>query len=157
MNIRDFLRQVFLFSSFTAKEIELVEAAASFKEINKGGQVFSEGLEAAAFFIVVTGKVKIYKVSSDGKEHTLHFHGPGEPVAEAAIFDSMIVPGLLFRIRGFDVSQDFKRRNFKSHQKTSRAGIKNDERLFKETQTICCKDRGVVVERYQIQACRLSP
>jgi CRP/FNR family transcriptional regulator, dissimilatory nitrate respiration regulator len=92
MKIRDFLRQVFLFGSFTAKEIELVEAAASFKEINKGGHVFSEGLEAAAFFIVVTGKVKIYKVSSDGKEHTLHIHGPEEPVAEAAIFDSMTYP-----------------------------------------------------------------
>ena len=79
MNIRNFLQQVFLFSSFTAKEIELVEAAASFKEINKGGQVFSEGLDATAFFIVVTGKVKIYKLSPDGKEHTLHIHGPESP------------------------------------------------------------------------------
>jgi CRP/FNR family transcriptional regulator, dissimilatory nitrate respiration regulator len=92
MNIHNFLQQVFLFSSFTAEEIELVQAAASFKEINKGGQVFSEGLEAAAFFIVATGKVKIYKVSPDGKEHTLHIHGPGEPVAEAAIFDSVTYP-----------------------------------------------------------------
>jgi CRP/FNR family transcriptional regulator, dissimilatory nitrate respiration regulator len=92
MNILNFLRQVFLFSSFTAEEIELVQAAASFKEINKGGQVFSEGLEASAFFIVATGKVKIYKVSPDGKEHTLHIHGQGEPVAEAAIFDSMTYP-----------------------------------------------------------------
>jgi CRP/FNR family transcriptional regulator, dissimilatory nitrate respiration regulator len=92
MNIRHFLQQVFLFNSFTAEEMELVEAAASFKEINKGGQVFSEGLDATAFFIVVTGKVKIYKLSPDGKEHTLHIHGLGDPVAEAAIFDSMIYP-----------------------------------------------------------------
>jgi len=118
MNIRNFLQQVFLFSSFTAKEIELVEAAASFKEINKGGQVFSEGLDATAFFIVVTGKVKIYKVSSDGKEHTLHIHGPGEPVAEAAIFDSMMYPAsctaledsTLIRISGDGILSLIKKR-----------------------------------------------
>ncbi|HMK50730.1 MAG TPA: Crp/Fnr family transcriptional regulator, partial [Thermodesulfovibrionales bacterium] len=32
------------------------------------------------------------KLSSDGKEYTLHIQGPGEPVAEAAIFDQMVYP-----------------------------------------------------------------
>jgi CRP-like cAMP-binding protein len=36
--------------------------------------------------------VKVYKLSPDGKEHTLHIQGPGDLVAEAAIFDSMAYP-----------------------------------------------------------------
>jgi CRP/FNR family transcriptional regulator, dissimilatory nitrate respiration regulator len=64
----------------------------NFTEKSKGDQIFSEGLEATAFFIVVSGKVKIYKLSPDGKEYTLHIHGPGDPFAEAAIFDSLTYP-----------------------------------------------------------------
>ncbi|HZV47903.1 MAG TPA: Crp/Fnr family transcriptional regulator [Thermodesulfovibrionales bacterium] len=92
MDIRSFLAHTFLFHSFTDKETALLTASTSLKSVNKGEQIFSEGLEATAFFIVVSGKVKIYKLSPDGKEYTLHIHGPGEPVAEAAIFDSMTYP-----------------------------------------------------------------
>ena len=92
VDIRNFLSNTFLFQSFTQKEMGLLDAAASLREFHKGGQIFSEGIDARAFFIVVSGKVKIYKLSPDGKEHTLHIHGPGDLVAEAAIFDAMVYP-----------------------------------------------------------------
>jgi CRP/FNR family transcriptional regulator, dissimilatory nitrate respiration regulator len=92
MDMHNFLLNTFLFHSFTAKEMGLLEAAAALREFHKGEQLFSEGIDASAFFIVVSGKVKIYKLSPDGKEHTLHIHGPGDLVAEAAIFDSMVYP-----------------------------------------------------------------
>jgi len=92
MDIRKFLINTFLFDSFTEKEIGLLLFSASLKKVDKGNQIFSEGLDATAFFIVVSGKVKIYKLSPDGKEYTLHIHGPGDPVAEAAIFDAMVYP-----------------------------------------------------------------
>jgi CRP/FNR family transcriptional regulator len=92
MDIRKFLSNIFLFSSFEEKELNLLESFTSLKKVGKGEQIFSEGLDASAFFIVVSGKVKIYKVSPDGKEHTLHIHGHGDTVAEAAIFDSMVYP-----------------------------------------------------------------
>ena len=82
----------FLFSSFTGEEIDLLLSAASLKKFRKGEEIFGEGLTAVAFFIIASGKVKIYKTSADGKEHTLHIHGPGNLVAEAAIFDSMVYP-----------------------------------------------------------------
>lgn len=84
--------QTFLFGSFGEKELEVILPALSVKKVKKGEQIFIEGMDATAFFIVVKGKVKIYKLSSDGKEHILHIHGPGDPVAEAAIFDSMVYP-----------------------------------------------------------------
>jgi CRP/FNR family transcriptional regulator len=92
MDLWKFLSSIFLFNSFSEKELNLLESSASWKKVSKGDQIFSEGLDASAFFIVVSGKVKIFKVSPDGKEHTLHIHGPGDLVAEAAIFDSMVYP-----------------------------------------------------------------
>jgi CRP-like cAMP-binding protein len=92
MNIHEFLLSTFLFNSFTEKEIALLESFTSLKKVRKGEQIFSEGIEATAFFIVASGRIKIYKVSPDGKEYTLHIHGSGDPVAEAAIFDSMVYP-----------------------------------------------------------------
>jgi CRP/FNR family transcriptional regulator len=92
MEIRKFLSNTFLFISFTEKEIDLLLVSTSLKKVGRGEQIFSEGIDATAFFIVVSGKVKIYKLSPDGKEYTLHIHGPGDLVAEAAIFDSMVYP-----------------------------------------------------------------
>ncbi len=92
MDIRKFLSDTFLFNSFAEKELNLLESSTSLERVQKGEQIFSEGLDASAFFIIVSGKIKIYKVSPDGKEHTLHIHGPGDLVAEAAIFDSMVYP-----------------------------------------------------------------
>jgi CRP/FNR family transcriptional regulator len=92
MDIAGFLSGLFLFKAFTGKEIAILAASASENLARKGEHVFHEGIEAGAFFAVVSGTVKIYKLSSDGKEHTLHIHGPGELVAEAAIFDSMVYP-----------------------------------------------------------------
>jgi CRP/FNR family transcriptional regulator len=92
MDIGEFLLGTFLFRSFTGEEINLLLTSTSLKKVRKGEQIFGEGLDAVAFFIVASGKVKIYKLSAHGKEHTLHIHGPGDLVAEAAIFDSMSYP-----------------------------------------------------------------
>ncbi len=91
-DIQSFLAGTFLFESFSSKEIGILAASASLKKVRKGEQIFFEGDDATEFFIVVSGKVKIYKLSPDGKELTLHIHGPGEPIAEAAIFDSITYP-----------------------------------------------------------------
>ena len=92
MDTRKFLLNTFLFSSFTQKEIDLLIPSAALKKAQKSEQIFSEGMDATAFYIVVSGKVKIYKLSPEGKEHTLHIQVPGDLVAEAAIFDSMRYP-----------------------------------------------------------------
>lgn len=92
MNIQKFLLNTFLFETFTDRDLEFLEPALRVRNVRKGETIFSEGTKAEVFFIVAKGSVKIYKVSPDGKDHTLHIHIPGEPVAEAAIFDAMTYP-----------------------------------------------------------------
>jgi len=89
---RSFLLNTFLFNSFNTGEIDLLHASTTVKRVHKGEHIFSEGIYATAFFIIVSGKLKIYKLSPEGKEHTLHIHAEGDLVAEAAIFDSMVYP-----------------------------------------------------------------
>jgi len=36
--------------------------------------------------VLLSGKVRVYKLSPDGKEQTLHLFGPGEPFGEAPVF-----------------------------------------------------------------------
>ncbi len=48
--------------------------------------VFSEGDESDGFYVIIFGRVKIYKFSFEGKEQILHIFGPGEPIGEAAVF-----------------------------------------------------------------------
>jgi CRP/FNR family transcriptional regulator len=48
--------------------------------------VFHEGDPGIGFYMVAAGKVKIYKMSPDGKEQILHIFGPGEPFGEVPVF-----------------------------------------------------------------------
>ncbi|MBC8278761.1 MAG: Crp/Fnr family transcriptional regulator [FCB group bacterium] len=92
MNSKDLLRQVFLFDSFTDDQLRLLSSFTSLKKLGKNDLLFSEGESAAAFFHVIEGKLKIFKISPDGQEHTFAIQNTGDIVAEAAIFDKETYP-----------------------------------------------------------------
>jgi CRP/FNR family transcriptional regulator len=52
----------------------------------RGQIIFSEGDEGHGFYVVISGRVKIFKVSPEGKEQILHIFGPGEPFGEVPVF-----------------------------------------------------------------------
>lgn len=87
MEVPSFLSKIFLFESLTEQQLEMVAESMSIKKIKKGELLFSEWQPAIAFFIVVSGSVKIYKLSSYGIEHILHIQKQGDLVAEAIIFE----------------------------------------------------------------------
>jgi len=58
----------------------------------KGETIFSEGEEGNGFYVVITGRVKIFKLSAEGKEQILHFFGPGEPFGEVPVFTGQHFP-----------------------------------------------------------------
>ncbi len=62
------------------------------QEFQRGGLVFSEGDAGNGFYVIIDGKVKIFKLSFDGKEQILHILGPGEPFAEVAVFTGSAYP-----------------------------------------------------------------
>lgn len=62
------------------------------KRYKRGGTIFSEGQPALGFYVVLSGRVKIFKLSPDGKEQILHIFGPGEPFGEVPVFEGKRFP-----------------------------------------------------------------
>ena len=92
MNIPETLRKAFLFSSFTDEQLRQLADFTTVKKLGRDEHLFDEGEKASAFDVLESGRVKIYRISPEGQEHTLEMPGPGDPVAEAAIFDKETYP-----------------------------------------------------------------
>ncbi len=92
MDVQKFLANTFLFQCLSEKQLLVVEQATAVKHIPKGSHIFSEGQPATAFFIVVSGSLKIYKLSAEGSEQILHVQTENELIAEAIIFDFETYP-----------------------------------------------------------------
>jgi len=81
-----------IFSGLSKDQIKQIERIAVEKEIIKGRIIFSEGDEGRGFYVVVNGRVKVFKVSPDGKEHILHIVGPGETFGQVAVYAGRSFP-----------------------------------------------------------------
>lgn len=80
------LLQSQLFMGMSAAALEDFSKIVRKREAKTGEIVFSEGEKAEGFYIVLEGKIKIYKISAAGKSQIIHIFGPGSPFGEAAIF-----------------------------------------------------------------------
>lgn len=92
MDIRKHLSQVDLFAGLSMQQLDEVARIVSDREFKKGQLIFSEGDEGSGFYIVISGRVKVYKVSADGKEQIMHIFGPGHPFAEVPVFEGSRYP-----------------------------------------------------------------
>ena len=82
----DLLKRCPLFAGLREEDLRRLRAIASLKQLEKKGILFSEGEEARGFYVILSGKVKVYKVSPDGKEQILHVVTAPDSFAEAALF-----------------------------------------------------------------------
>jgi CRP/FNR family transcriptional regulator len=103
--MRSSVKTVRLFSGINEEDLELLLAIVKVRSCNRGEVLFEDGQYADGFYIVCSGKVKLYKLSPDGKERILHVIPAGESFADAAIFadgsypafaESLAVSTLLF-------------------------------------------------------------
>jgi len=92
MEIVKLLAKVPLFTGLAPEQYDELAMIITDQEFKRGRIIFSEGDDGAGFYVVVTGLVKIYKLSPDGKEQILHIFGPGEPFAEVAVFTGSSFP-----------------------------------------------------------------
>ena len=92
MKIRQHLSQVDLFKGLTVEQLEAIARIVSAKEYKKGQLVFSEGDDGLGFYLVIRGRVKIYKLSPEGKEQIMHIFGPGQPFTEVPVFEGSRYP-----------------------------------------------------------------
>lgn len=86
MTLNDDMQSCPLFADVSPDDLKKLSAIVHQRKVLRGELLFSEGDTAKGFYVVAEGRVKVYKLSADGKERILHIVQPGSTFAEAAIF-----------------------------------------------------------------------
>ncbi len=86
------LRTTPLFSGMAEEQLTKIYHIAHDKPYKRSDPIFWEGEPGNGFYVVVQGKVKIYKTSVEGKEQILHIYGPGQPIGEVPVFSGRQFP-----------------------------------------------------------------
>lgn len=97
------IAQLPLFASQPPEMLEKIAKIAQIKRYHKGQTVFSEGDPGNGFYMVTMGRVKIFKISPEGKEQILHVFGPGEPFGEVAVFEGRNFPASAEALEALEV------------------------------------------------------
>lgn len=82
----ELLKRCPLFSGLGEEELKKFKAISLPRNVRRNEILFADGEEAMGFYVVLSGKVKLYKISSDGKEQILHIVSAPDAFAEAALF-----------------------------------------------------------------------
>lgn len=74
------------------KYFEILISKGKKKHFNKGNILFFQGEKANKIYILLSGKVRIYKVNAKGFELTLHTLTPVNFIAEMPVFEGINYP-----------------------------------------------------------------
>ena len=86
------LKTISLFSGLGPEHLSKIVQLAKILKFEKGQMIFNEGEPGDGFYIVTAGKVKIFKLSFEGKEQILHIYGPGKAFGEVPVFEGNNFP-----------------------------------------------------------------
>ncbi|HAZ43933.1 MAG TPA: Crp/Fnr family transcriptional regulator [Cyanobacteria bacterium UBA11369] len=90
--LREFLSNIKLWRGLPEDQVEQLARIAIAQTYSKGEIIFQAGDEGSGFFIVVSGRIKVYKTSVEGKEQILHLFVAGDHFAEVPAFDGQNFP-----------------------------------------------------------------
>jgi len=111
-------------NELSARELGLLESIAHERQYMPGEIIFDEGEEGVGMYLVMEGKVRIFRKGMIGNQHDVALIPPGEFFGELALLDcfprsasaSAVEPTLLlgfFRPEIMDVIQDHPRLGMK--------------------------------------------
>ena len=75
-----------LFSALKPGALDFVLRRGSLRRCPAGETVVQAGEPADCFFLIISGRVKVFRISARGGEQVLHAFGPGETFGEAAMW-----------------------------------------------------------------------
>ncbi|MEW5802024.1 MAG: Crp/Fnr family transcriptional regulator [bacterium] len=92
MDLLGCLSAIPLFAGLDRDQYEVLSHIVVDQVFKRGQTIFTEGEEGRGFYVMILGRVKIFKLSPEGKEQILHIVGPGEPFGEVAVFAGQPFP-----------------------------------------------------------------
>lgn len=93
MDRRDILMALPVFAGLSERDWEKVTDLFSERQYQKDDYIFLEGEAPVSLYLVKTGKVKVLRHSTDGKDVVLRVVGSGQMLGSVAIFDGGGYPG----------------------------------------------------------------
>jgi CRP/FNR family transcriptional regulator, cyclic AMP receptor protein len=86
-HVDDVLREAPLFEALSDEDARALRSGIIDVHLDRGERLFSEGDTGDKLYIILSGKIKLTKAASDGRENLLSVHGPGEMFGELSLFD----------------------------------------------------------------------
>ncbi len=84
---KETLRDVPLFSEMDISQLREISEISRVEQFKKSHHIFLENDTYRGFYIVLKGSIKVYRVSSEGKEYILHLRKPPQPFADVPLFE----------------------------------------------------------------------
>ena len=84
---KETLRDVPLFSEMDISQLREISEISRVEQFKKNHHIFLENDTYRGFYIVLKGSIKVYRISSEGKEYILHLRKPPQPFADVPLFE----------------------------------------------------------------------
>ena len=86
------LRGIPIFAELDSGAIGRLADRCVTRTVAAGHVLFTTGEQCRGLYVIVAGRVRIYRTSPEGREQVLHVEGPGRAVAELPLFDGGAYP-----------------------------------------------------------------
>jgi CRP/FNR family transcriptional regulator, dissimilatory nitrate respiration regulator len=90
--LTDLLRQTSLFAGLDEVHLGELISRSRRRSYEKGQSLFLQGDAARGLYVVLRGRVRVFKTSAKGRQQTLMIMGVGEPVGEVAVLSGEAYP-----------------------------------------------------------------
>ncbi|RJQ17385.1 MAG: Crp/Fnr family transcriptional regulator [Nitrospiraceae bacterium] len=80
------LKNTPLFLKLPESALRMLDGILIERSFLKGENIFTEGSESDGFYIIIKGRVKVFKLSAEGKEQILHIVGAKELLGAVSAF-----------------------------------------------------------------------
>jgi len=86
MEITNQIKDISLFQGVSPDKLRLLASQATYKKFKAGEMVIGEADPIRSFYVLISGQLKLYRSSVEGKEQTLQLLGPGDPFGLCTAF-----------------------------------------------------------------------
>jgi CRP/FNR family transcriptional regulator len=127
-NPADLLHGISFFRGLSPESLEVVAGRMVRRLAPAGTLLFRKGEPARGLYLLVRGRVEIFRSTADGREHVLHTETPIQSVAELPLFDGGEYPASGRAVEDSELyflSLDDFQRLYREHPEIADAVIRN--------------------------------
>jgi len=92
MDIAGQIKDIVLFQGVSQEKIKFLVSQSIIRKFKQGEMVIGEEDPIRSFYVVISGQLKLYRSSVEGKEQTLQLLGPGDPFGLCTAFATNSFP-----------------------------------------------------------------